>query len=349
MKKRKLLIGFVIFALVASMGTYSLSFADSLSDKKDELNDLNNKKSEVAGSMQELTSKIKEQQGELDEIQADLDKKQVEIDKKEAHIEKTKKDIEKRRNGLNGRLRTMYKNGSVGYLDVLLGSNSISEFISNLEMIQRIYKNDQDTLAELKEQHKQLEKEQQELLTQKSSLNEQKTVVQQKKDALQTDKEALQKKLDELNEEADRVSGEIAGLQDNDKVYEGGTFLWPTTSTYITSPFGFRIHPVTGIYTGHTGVDIGAGYGQPVYAAASGKVIISSTAYGGYGYAVVIDHGSGISTLYGHNSSLNVSVGQNVKKGQVIARIGSTGISTGPHLHFEVRVNGSYVDPMSYF
>ena len=90
------------------------------------------------------------------------------------------------------------------------------------------------------------------------------------------------------------------------------------------------------------------GMGSPVYAAASGRVIIAG-GYGGYGEAVVIDHGSGLSTLYGHNSSVSVSVGQNVKQGQVIASSGSTGISTGPHLHFEVRVNGSYVDPMSYF
>ncbi|MGF6375802.1 murein DD-endopeptidase MepM/ murein hydrolase activator NlpD [Clostridiales Family XIII bacterium PM5-7] len=348
MKKKKLLISFVVFALVASLGTYSLAFADNLSDKQDELNNLNNEKNEVSQDMQELSSKIKEQEAELNGIQSDLDKKQTEIDKKEAHIAKTKKDIEKRRDGLNGRLRAMYKNGSVGYLDVLLGSSSISEFISNIDMIQRIYKNDQDTLAELKTQHKKLEDEQQELLTEKSKLNEEKSIVQQKKDALQADKNALQKKLEELNAEADRVSGEISNLQDSDKIYEGGQFMWPTTSTYITSEFGFRIHPVTGIYTGHTGIDIGAGYGEPVYAAASGRVIIAST-YGGYGYAVVIDHGSGISTLYGHNSSLNVSVGQNVKRGQVIARVGSTGISTGPHLHFEVRINGSYVDPMSYF
>ena len=123
---------------------------------------------------------------------------------------------------------------------------------------------------------------------------------------------SLQAKLDELNEEADRISSEIASLQDKDKVYTGGQFLWPTTSTPITSYFGYRIYPVTGVYTGHTGIDIGVGTGSPVYASASGNVVAGW--YGGYGYAVVIDHGSGISTLYGHNSSVNVSVGQSVEK-----------------------------------
>lgn len=348
MKKKRALIGFLILTLVITLGTFSISYAESVSDKQDKLNNINDKKSEVSNDMEALVGRIKEQQGEVDTIQEKLDKQQTEIDQKEAEIEKTKVDIEKRRDGLNKRLRTMYKNGSVGYLDVLLGSSSISEFISNLEMIQRIYENDQKTLTELKSQHKQLEEDQAALQTVKEDLAEQKSVAEQKKGELQTDKDALQEKLDALNAEAEKVSGEIASLQDKDKVYTGGTFLWPTTSTYITSPFGFRIHPITGIYTGHTGVDIGAGSGSPVYAAASGKVIIADW-YGGYGMAVVIDHGSGISTLYGHNSSLNVSAGQNVKKGQVIAGVGSTGNSTGPHLHFEVRINGGYVDPMSYF
>lgn len=103
-----------------------------------------------------------------------------------------------------------------------------------------------------------------------------------------------------------------------------------------------------GVWKGHTGIDIGVSSGSPVYAAAAGKVIVSGW-YGGYGNAVIIDHGSGLSTLYGHNSSLKVSVGETVSKGEVVARSGSTGMSTGPHLHFEVREKGEYVNPMSYF
>lgn len=346
--KRKTLISILIFVLIAAMGTFSLSYATSVSEKQDELDSINKQKDDVAGDMEALTSSIKEQQAEIDKLQNTMEQKQVEINEAERDIEETKQNIEERKDGLNNRLRTMYKNGSVGFLDVLLGSNSISEFISNLEMIQRIYENDQDTLTTLEEQHQVLEEKQAALKTEKAELSEQKAVAEEKESALQSDKDSLQAKLDELNAEADKVSSEIAGLQDHDKVYKGGKFMWPTTSTTITSPFGFRIHPVTGAYTGHTGVDIGVGMGSPVYAAASGTVIVAG-GYGGYGNAVVIDHGSGISTLYGHNSSVNVSVGQSVKQGQVIASSGSTGISTGPHLHFEVRINGSYVDPMSYF
>ncbi|MGC2872423.1 murein hydrolase activator EnvC family protein [Ihubacter sp. rT4E-8] len=346
--KKKSMICLLIFMLVCSLGVYTQVYADNASDKQDELNEINDQKKDVKNDLAALTASIKEQQAEVDRLKASMEQKQGEIEKAQADIDKTIKDIDKRQNGLNKRLRTMYKNGSVGYLDVLLGSSSVSEFLTNLELIQRIYRGDEETLRTLEEQQKELEKKRAALKHEKEELDKQKSEAEEKQSALQSDKDALQAKLDELNAEADRISDEIARMQDHDKKYEGGQFLWPTTSTYITSPFGFRIHPVTGVYTGHTGIDIGVGMNSPVYAAADGRVIVAGS-YGGYGYAVVIDHGSGISTLYGHNSSVNVSVGQNVSRGQVIASSGSTGVSTGPHLHFEVRVNGAYVDPMQYF
>jgi len=269
---------------------------------------------------------------------------------------------------LNNRLRTMYKNGSVGYLDVLLGSNSISEFLNNLEMIQRIYRNDQNTLVELETQHVILEEKQSALESEKAQLDEEMAVKQEKQAELESSQAKLQEKLDALNAEADAISAEIAERQrqleeqrrqeeaekeqngDNSPSSSGvgtGRFIWPCDSRYITSEFGYRIHPLTGIWTGHTGLDIGCSMYDPVYASDSGTVILSGW-YGGYGYAVVIDHGDGMSTLYGHNEELHVSVGDRVSQGEVIASAGSTGWSTGPHVHFEVRVNGDYVDPMDY-
>lgn len=128
-----------------------------------------------------------------------------------------------------------------------------------------------------------------------------------------------------------------------------GSFIWPTTSTVITSPYGPRIHPVTGqVGRMHSGVDIGAGAGEPVYAADSGNVILAGV-NGGYGNCVMIDHGNGYVTLYGHMSSIAASKGQSVSQGDIVGYVGSTGISTGPHLHFEVRQNGGTVNPMSFF
>lgn len=151
--KKKSLVSILIFVLIAAMGTFSLSYATSVSDKQDELDSINQQKDDVSSDMNALTSSIKEQQAEIDRLQGTMDKKQSEINEAERDIEETKRNIEERQDGLDNRLRTMYKNGSVGFLDVLLGSNSISEFISNLEMIQRIYKNDQNTLTTLEEQH----------------------------------------------------------------------------------------------------------------------------------------------------------------------------------------------------
>ena len=122
--------------------------------------------------------------------------------------------------------------------------------------------------------------------------------------------------------------------------------IWPADGP-ITSYYGYRTHPIHGVRKLHTGLDIGAGHGQTVVAAADGTVIMSDW-YGGYGQTVVIDHGGGISTLYAHNSALLVSVGQTVSQGQAIARVGSTGVSTGPHCHFEVRVNGVPEDPLGW-
>jgi murein DD-endopeptidase MepM/ murein hydrolase activator NlpD len=127
-----------------------------------------------------------------------------------------------------------------------------------------------------------------------------------------------------------------------------GALTWPAPSTYVTSSYGYRNHPIFGTSRFHSGVDIAADYGDPIAAADSGTVIYSDW-MSGYGYTVIIDHGNGISTLYAHNSSLYVGNGQYVNKGQQIAGAGSTGYSTGPHLHFEVRVNGSTINPMSYF
>jgi len=127
-----------------------------------------------------------------------------------------------------------------------------------------------------------------------------------------------------------------------------GVMMWPTDGGSISSGYGNRIHPIYKEERMHTGIDIGGiGYDAPVYASADG-IVITAGWLGGYGNAVIIDHGNGISTLYGHNSKLTVKVGQEVKRGDLIAKSGSTGVSTGPHIHFEVRVNGKTVNPLEW-
>lgn len=145
-------------------------------------------------------------------------------------------------------------------------------------------------------------------------------------------------------------SSDGGGYSSDDYAYQpvsgSGAFIWPVNGV-ITSPFGYRTHPIFGTTIYHSGIDIGVDEGTPVHAADAG-VVVEADWISGYGYAVVIDHGNGLSTLYGHNSSLAVSAGQSVSQGEVIAYAGSTGNSTGPHVHFEVRSNGDPVDPMAY-
>ncbi|MEG0924446.1 MAG: peptidoglycan DD-metalloendopeptidase family protein [Anaerovoracaceae bacterium] len=346
--KKKITVCSLILVLVVAFSGFTLSYAGSISDKQDELDKVQSEKNDLASDLSNLEKNILSQQKQVRSLEASIGQKESELTVAEKDLAETVDKMNKREDGLNARLRVMYKNGSVGFLDVLLGSNSISEFISNVEMIKKIYQSDMDTLETLKEQHGALKSKKAALQEQKDQLAAQQASASQKKKNLEGDKAELEKQIDSLNAEADRISDEIYNLQDHDSVYEGGQFKWPTTSTYITSEFGFRLHPILGVWKGHTGIDIGVSSGSPVYAAAAGKVIVSGW-YGGYGNAVIIDHGSGLSTLYGHNSSLKVSVGETVSKGEVVARSGSTGMSTGPHLHFEVREKGEYVNPMSYF
>jgi len=150
---------------------------------------------------------------------------------------------------------------------------------------------------------------------------------------------------DGLEADARALESEIASRQDPGGD-QPGVLAWPVNGR-VSSPFGYRVHPILGIRRLHTGIDISARTGDPIRAAESGRVILAQT-YGGYGRAVVIDHGGGMATLYAHQSSLAVSVGDSVERGEVIGFTGCTGLCTGPHLHFEVRINGAFVNPMDY-
>ncbi|MBK5251752.1 MAG: peptidoglycan DD-metalloendopeptidase family protein [Peptostreptococcaceae bacterium] len=167
------------------------------------------------------------------------------------------------------------------------------------------------------------------------------------KDALVQNKVELEKAVDELNALAKKIEEEIRRKQ-SDAEYAGGIMTWPAPGyTRITSMFGYRIHPILKTKKMHTGIDIGVPANSSIVAAQSGTVIAAGY-NGGYGKIVMIDHGGGIVTLYAHNNTLLVKEGDKVAKGQAISKSGSTGLSTGPHLHFEVRENGEYVNPVPW-
>lgn len=356
-------LGIVAISLILCVAAVSPIYGKTL-------NEINEERTQVKNELSELEESISKQKAAVDEIQKKVEAKEKEIEKTkediaatQGQIQQIKDNISKQKDGLGKRLRTMYKSGTVGFVDVILGSSDITEFLSNINLLQRIYEGDQKLLETLKQEHKKMKEKEASLKELESSLkaakedlDKDKKEAKKKQDAMEGEVNSLQSKLESLNADAEALTAVIQAQTqkpsesagETSSVVSGGTgqLSWPASGP-ITSPFGGRIHPITGRWIGHTGIDIGVPYGVPVCAADSGKVILASW-YGGYGNAVVIDHGNGISTLYGHNSSLAVSVGQSVSKGEVVAYCGSTGMSTGPHVHFEVRVNGTPVDPLGY-
>lgn len=319
------------------------------------------KEAEVTNEINALDRKIDEADNELAKVENKLKTINGNIKKTKEELVEAENNITKKNDTLNSRLRVMYKNGSVGYLEVLLDSEDIGDLLTRLDMVKSVVSHDVDLLKYMKEQReiivskkKDLEIQQDALASTRVELNNKKqdlVVATRAKERLMADikqdKDKLEKQEDELNALAEKISSEIRKRQLSVE-YAGGEMMWPTPGIYrITSPYGYRIHPILHTRKMHTGVDIGASYGTKVLAANDGVVQMSGW-LGGYGKVVLIDHGGGITTLYAHNSRLLVKAGAKVKRGQAISKVGSTGNSTGAHLHFEVRKNGSHVNPLPW-
>lgn len=250
---------------------------------------------------------------------------------------------------------------------VLLQSQSLNDFIDRRQQLRRVYKTDRKILTTLKSDAERLDRQQtqveqqknqialitQELLAQKSEFEAQATYQNQVVDRLKTDRRALEAAEAQLAKDSQGIGALIQKRVAEERAKNGIVVLGTGQMSYpsdgeITSGFGWRMHPILGYQRFHSGVDFGADYGSMIRSADRGLVIFAGW-YGGYGNAVIVDHGNNITTLYGHTSELYVAEGQSIERGQPIAAVGSTGLSTGPHLHFEVRQNGEPVDPMSYF
>ncbi|MDO4545823.1 MAG: peptidoglycan DD-metalloendopeptidase family protein [Bacillota bacterium] len=357
MRKSKILVIIaVLTVLVMCMETAMVSAA-SLSEIRKNIQE---KQSELAAGEEKeksLASQVSELEQQIDKLEASITEGEAQLTTLEAELAEAEAKVDTQNENLNARLRNMYKSGTIGFVDVLLDSGSFSEFLTNLDMVEKIYSEDQEVLEELETAYneidakkKEIETLQAELEKSKTVAEEQKTTVEKQKAEIAASNEETEKMIDEMNAEAARLTSYIQNNASSSSTssYTGGQLAWPVpSSSRITSYYGYRIHPTLGYNKLHTGIDIGASQGQAVVSANSGTVITSKY-NSSYGYYIIVDHGGGIATLYAHNSKLLVSVGQSVSRGQQIARIGSTGNSTGPHLHFEVRVNGSPVNPLPY-
>lgn len=351
--------------------------------QQEETERINAKIGTISEQLRMISAEVDEAEAEYNEVKAVLDKLDADIWENQEQLEKTEAELTEKTRLLEKRVRDIYMHGQVNYVDVLFGAKDFSDFLTRMDLLKRILRNDRDLVnrvAEVKRaveaRRKVLDSEraEQAVVVAKAEEKEMKLRLRKQEkdrllDKMENDRDTSQRAYEELmaaskevekliqqnRYEAQRRAEEEARASARSSYGGGGAsspsqgsgaMIWPVHGE-ITSPFGWRVHPITGNSRFHSGMDIGADYGDPIVAAASGTVIYSGW-ISGYGYAVIIDHGGGISTLYGHNQSLAVGEGEAVSQGQVIAYCGSTGNSTGPHCHFEVRENGEPVEPLGY-
>jgi murein DD-endopeptidase MepM/ murein hydrolase activator NlpD len=291
---------------------------------------------------------------------------------KKVELAEAARELELQEAAFEQRVVLTYKTREINYLDILFESSSFDDLVPRLHFVRDLVGSDNDLVAQLEKARARVEREKAVIAAQEQEVSDLVHELQEQNDrllALQAAEQAqraeaaaaradkgqalaaVEQNLDELEKQerallaqSEALSGVISGNSSSGG--GSGVLIWPCSGT-VTSDFGWRIHPILGIELFHTGIDIGAPYGTPIKAAASGKVTMAAW-YGGYGNCTIIDHGDGLSTLYAHQSSFKVAAGQSVSQGQLIGYVGSTGLSTGPHLHFETRVNGQPVDPMRY-
>jgi murein DD-endopeptidase MepM/ murein hydrolase activator NlpD len=335
------------------------------------LNFIKKEKIQVTQDINTLLAQIDNASGKLMDVQSDINAKEEELDITEKQLGETIHHVDQRNELINSRLKVLYMNGSVSYLDVILRSTSFSDFLQRFESILMIINKDKELLDMSKrdmESIKQKKVEMESLLIElKDNYNEAASYRQEllekekKKEVLIASLEEEAEELEEYSQEqedllmaaarqeAELIRKKAASTQKKTKTVRSGIYIYPLPKTYrMSSGFGSRVDPVTGKKGAfHKGLDFAAPGGTNILASREGTVIASQW-FSGYGNAVIIDHGGGVWTLYAHMKSRSVSTGDAVKQGELIGKVGSTGKSTGNHLHFEVRVNEQAVDPKPY-
>ncbi len=386
MKKRKFLLSvvallvtivfvvtFIASAIPSGAATLSQQLTEAQNQRKaaqQQLSSIQGKKKVAEQDKTNIESEISSLNSQISSIQAELNATNTQLNSKIEELNVAEEACNKQFDSFKTRARIMYENGPSTYVEILFSSGSFSEFLSNIQIIKSLLEYDNKVLNERKAVREQInlqkieiEQIKAEQETRKQTLTEMKQTLNTKKEAqntiisqLSSQEEAMRRQIQEQIAEENRiqklisqaVSGSSSSTVSTITATGTGSMQWPCPSTkYITSYFGVREHPIDGVTKGHNGIDIGAGHGADIVAADSGTILFSgnSSSYGKY---IVISHGNGITTLYAHCSQLLVKAGASVSKGQTIAKVGSTGKSTGPHLHFEVSVNGVRQNPLNY-
>jgi len=332
------------------------------------LGELRQAEEEARRRMGSLRQNLRQTEVSLQDNQYRLEQAQKALEQAQQELQELEDRLRRQQRGTAARLRYLQRQGAEHWWALLLTSRDLNEFFDRRHQLQLLIEADRRLIQELQAMAKEVEQQRialeaqrneislilQELAAQKNQLQQQAAAQEQLMSRLAKERaayEAAQRRLEADSQQLTRLIQYLLAQQARQRrgrdPFQGRGRLLPPVHGPITSGFGWRVHPIYGSRRFHTGIDFGVPIGTPVRAAERGTVLYAGW-YGGYGYTVIINHGGGITTLYAHNSRITVGVGQEIQRGQVVAASGSTGLSTGPHVHFEVRVNGQPVDPRRY-
>lgn len=339
---------------------------DQAKEKRQEIREVREERSEVREDLDLVNARIRRLNSRITDVETRIRSRRAEQRRAAEDLKQATEAMEKTRAKVRSRIRSIYRQGESPVIMVLIGSQDAASFASRKALLERIARRDRELFEEVKVRRGQVaarKKTVDRLLgevvaLEKELRSSQATLIEAQNDktsiirGLNRKETLLENQLDELEAESNRLEGLISSYQSSAR-RGSSTYVIPwrgglvrPAAGRLSSGFGWRVHPISRRRKMHNGIDIAAPTGTPIFAAAPG-VVISATTMRGYGKTVVIDHGGGFSTLYGHCSRLLVRSGQRVRAGERIALMGSTGYSTGPHLHFETRVNGRPVNPLS--
>ena len=346
---------------IADLQQKQQQIENQIKEIRKQANALNGEKKSVQQAIDALDNEIRALTLEADSYELEKQEITMKIAESEQKIDELNKEIDNNNEILEERLRAMYKQGTSGYMEVILNSDNLVDALTRMDMIQLIVKSDVELLKNINEQKTEVEElklsQETERLELTAVINDlavkqnEVLVASRSKESymwsIQKDLKEIQRQEAEMEAQSAKIEKEIIAAQ-RAVEYAGGEMAWPVPGNYrITSHFGGRYDPISGVWSNHGGTDIAAPYGSAIVSTNDGVVIFAGWHYS-YGNYIIVDHGGGIATLYAHCSKLLASKGQAVSRGETIALIGSTGYSTGNHLHFEVRVNGVRVQPMDY-
>lgn len=333
------------------------------------INDVNKQKRSVQSNLNsklseknKISSAQKEQDKKYKELMNEIKTINDNVQSLDESIKESEERLEKQEELLKIRIRAMYESYDDSYFDVLSESKDVGDFLGKTDLMSIIAKKDKELIQAFNDERKDIEYKKQEREKEKLRAQQRAGNTKTYIDGLKVSRAGVDDQIrkinqklwqleaqeDQLLEESSRLSAQIKNLQKGGTSYAGGNMVWPTPSCgSVSSYYGNRLHPILKTYRFHSGIDIGASYGASIVAANKGTVIMSGW-QSGYGNTIVIDHGGGTTTLYAHCSSLLVRTGASVGAGDTIAKVGSTGLSTGPHLHFEVRKDGGTANPLDF-